>query len=229
METKNIFGIPTYTFKFELHDILKARFMRSITDDKFSSYKMHRSGDFRLSHPTIHKDKLFEPLTKFCNDSYNIAMEDMGFTQKCCINSMWISEQKAGARHRPHQHFNCFLIGVYYLHGTTGAPGTSLFNHNLGSIMPARNYSKPAKMTFGFQSPFIEGTFFIFPTFVTHYTERNLSADTRYIIASNSMPIGKVKWPPHDKYEYMDISESNLEMTDQEYEIFLTNKSKGKC
>ena len=199
--------------------------MAEVCDD--AAYSKHKIGtnDFRLSRANLHKTESFKPLTKFCLESFENTMYDLGFAKKCCINSMWASEQQKGARHRPHQHFNCFLIGVYYLHGDGGnTPGTSFFNPNLGNIMPARNYFKAPKLEYAHGTHFVEGTLCIFPAWMIHYTEQYNGEDKRYTIGVNSMPVGKVKDPPSDRYDYMDVSDSDLEMDERETMIYNNRK-----
>jgi hypothetical protein len=82
-----------------------------------------------------------------------------------------------------------FLVGVYYLDGESDSPGTSMMNLNMGSIIPQRSDTAIQKMPATHSTEFEEGAFYVFPSFVVHYTEQLLSKESRYVLAVNSMPI----------------------------------------
>jgi uncharacterized protein (TIGR02466 family) len=203
---KNLFGIPIYKTRFKHHSVLKPKWLEYLSD-KENFRKNTRTGRLLFTSPNIHKEKIFEPLKEFVEDSLKLVMKDGGFTPDIALTGMWATVHPDGGFHHRHHHHNAYWAGVYYLDGSINSAGTTFYSpHYYNTIMsPKREKSAPSRMRNEYTSKFEEGTLVIFPAWLQHATASNdlrSSGKYRKIISFNSMPVGATNTDPFDRYNY---------------------------
>jgi len=214
-DIRAMFLTPVYVFSFKDHEKMKDVALDYLKNDDL--YKDYSGNHIKLSPPNLYKEQIFRPYYYFMYECFQYAMEDMGYSPEHSITAMWATCQEKGMYHHPHKHGNTFLAGTYYLHGSENSFGTTFFNpDNLLQISPTRNLEKPLRMSARFSTPFVEGDFIVFPSWVLHGTNPNMDDEARYTIGVNSMPVGKTIDEPYDRFNYPDSRRVDLEYTDQD-------------
>jgi hypothetical protein len=203
-----IFPTPVYNFTFPMHNELKQEAVKYLNDDEI--YAGSPVNYIKLTDGKLHKHELFRAYYHFFTDCFDLVMEDLGYSQKQAITTMWGTKQVPGNYHQPHKHANAFLAGVYYLHGND-SNGTTFYNtDNFTMIMPDRKPNAVPIITPMVNLPFEEGVLRIFPAWIVHGVHINTSAYDRFILGVNSMPVGKAEDDRYDRYFYPDMTQYNL-------------------
>jgi uncharacterized protein (TIGR02466 family) len=211
MQSREIFGIPLYKSKFDLHKELKPSFVNYLSDKNL--YSRNSSHEYlRLSQPNLHKEEIMQPFVNFVNENVALAMVDLGFVPNFEMTGLWSTIHNRNGFHHRHMHFNSFLAGVYYLDGPANSAGTTFFNthQHYNIIYPARIPNTPCKYRSTEITPFEEGTLIIFPAWMQHETTRNLSSEKRMILSFNIMPVGKTTQDTYDRYNYQSIQDAEM-------------------
>jgi len=210
MEEISLFSIPLYKFKFADHELHKPKIMKYLSNEKVYKDNSRRHIDF--SGPNLHNLPEFSEFAKFAMDSLNESMINLGYVPSIQITSLWATRHRENLFHHRHTHNNSFLVGVYYLNGSTKNSGTTFFTNNrCNQIVPARLPNTKLRIASKWTSSFEEGTLLIFPSWLEHDTDVNILINSdRYILSFNSMPVGKTTSDIFDRYNYQDISNADM-------------------
>tara|TARA_Y100001937_G_C6947804_1_gene253240 strand:- start:36 stop:617 length:582 start_codon:yes stop_codon:yes gene_type:complete len=141
----------------------------------------------------MHKIPVFKPLI----DELFIMMEDIWqeewLDKEPILGNMWANINPPGGYNRPHVHPNSHFSGVYYIKAPQNS-GQIVFNEpRLGAhmVMPSRKKGRPPKHLWReVQLDPIEGRILIFPSWLWHNVEPNLSNDIRISVSFNFIQYG---------------------------------------
>jgi hypothetical protein len=105
------------------------------------------------------------------------------------LNNIWININPCGAFNKPHVHPNAVLTGVYYV-STPGPsskinfqhPGINVQYHYTPDVMKGSNNFTSA---FWKYEP-VAGDLLVFPAYLSHFVESNMSTQDRISIAFNT-------------------------------------------
>jgi uncharacterized protein (TIGR02466 family) len=201
----NAFTIPIWTFNFPQHEELKQRYIDYASD----SANWGRVLDhIKFGKATLHQEPLFKNFTDFVQLQTEWVMSQMGFQPQAQITSLWTTLQPPGGRHHRHAHGNSFLAGVYYLSGAPETRGTTFYNPAVASqvIIPARIPGLNLMIAHRYVKEFVPGQLVIFPAWLEHQTDPNLTQQDRIILGFNAMPVGQTTHDPFDRYVYQDMT-----------------------
>ena len=174
----NYLGINEEMYKF-----IKLEQSKDMVGTKKSNVKGWHSKDFELT------EKEPQKFISFILPSVEKVMLDMNWDKKkqsAKINNMWAIINTGGSANLRHQHGNSTISGAYYVK----AP------KNCGDIVfydprPAPIYSHPNTIAPNFlnaQTNGIapkEGALILFPSYLDHSVNENLSQDERVVISFN--------------------------------------------
>jgi len=210
LQMRQIFGIPIFRKKFDLHDAFKEQALVYLKDkENFRKYTSRPSLLFTSSN--LHKEEVFKPYSEFFIHSLKEVMESIGFEPDIALTGMWGTVHPNNGYHHRHTHYNSFLAGVFYFDGNEQCAGTTFFNTNVqhNIIVPKLKDRRPHASMIEYTVPFEEGTLVIFPAWLPHHTaHNNLSRTNSYrkILSFNSMPVGATNNDLFDRYSYSDVS-----------------------
>jgi hypothetical protein len=219
MQLLDAFRLPIATFKFKDHDRYKELWSEDLKEADYLIDDV-----IKFTHPNLHKDDMYDPLTEFFRDSFTELINRSGMSFDFGITSMWGTHQTRGGKHNSHTHGNNMFAGVYYLNSDKPEnSGTILENvvadlnpiklERLGHSSFERNIPGPDNFTSWYHSrhyvPFEEGKLLIFPAWMRHQTPV-YDGEIRQIIAFNIMPIGRSYTDPFDRYYYQDFADENM-------------------
>lgn len=213
MQVVELFSIPIYRFKFLNHLMFKESIMPFMNDNSTYAHNTRPNSKLEFTIPDLHKQENFKPFRDFVQESAEKVMIDLGFEPGIQITGIWGIRHQEGAGHHRHNHGNSFLGGVYYLNGNEKNSGTVFYNPitHMNQIIPARQ--RAPKIQIRHFELFNEGTLVIFPAWLEHDTRINnlkITNSVRHILAFNSMPLGKTNHDEFDRFDYQDISESDM-------------------
>lgn len=105
------------------------------------------------------------------------------------LSSLWVNINEYGHSNREHHHANCILSGVFYAHSIPNTKaGSIVFKHPAADLM-AFDWVGIQKDFFPenssiWQFPCVPGDLIIFPSWLTHSVEPNLTKDYKRISIS---------------------------------------------
>ncbi len=183
---------PTLVWKIQLnaalHDAIDARILVALERKRRDLPKLG-AGQGWQSDTTLHELEEFRDLIACVN---NAAKSVLRFLRIGCdafeITGGWATVLAKGAAHKSHSHPNNFLSGVYYVRTR---PGTDTIN-----------FHDPRNQTSIIRPPVVEltnentdqvvvrvenGTLLIFPAYLQHSVDANMSEEERISISFNIM------------------------------------------
>ena len=109
------------------------------------------------------------------------------------LGNMWANINYSGGYNRPHVHPNCLFSGVYYVK-TQPQCGELVVNDprpGIQTMMPTRKSGQPPKHLWreAHIEP-VQGRLIMFPAWLWHYVEPNLSNDMRISVSFNFIQEG---------------------------------------
>lgn len=213
MEQIDLFAIPIYKFKFEQHQQYREAYL-SYIKRREALINNSRRQTLMFTHPNLHKEIAFQSFKDFATECVAKAMDDLGYVPSFEFTSMWGTHQQDGGFHHSHIHSNAFLAGVYYLEGNDKTPGTSFKNvqQYFNVINPAVS-GKPLKHKINHTLTFEEGTLYVFPGWLEHFTSTNnvnVTNSFRSILSFNVMPVGKTNTDEFDRYNFQSVQDADM-------------------
>jgi uncharacterized protein (TIGR02466 family) len=155
----------------------------------------HQSKDYYLFDS--HVDTLGE-IKKFCEHHLKLYLEEIDGVDTDLtglrITQSWLNKNKPGESHHMHYHPNSYLSGVVYI---TCLPNDSInFENRLYGMFNNIKFPTP-KITMwnanGISHNVTEGDLVLFPSWVSHYVNRNETKNRERISLSfNTFPIGEM-------------------------------------
>ena len=105
------------------------------------------------------------------------------------LNNIWININSYGAFNKPHIHPTAVLSGVYYV--STPSPISNIIFHHPGINVQYHYTPDVMKGTNNFTSSVssygpVAGDLIIFPAYLSHFVESNMSVEDRISIAFNT-------------------------------------------
>jgi len=126
------------------------------------------------------------------NNFKKFMKDDLSYTNNFKLTTSWIAKIEPGGYSHWHNHNNCFYSGVLYLTTNENGSGNIIFNtfsNNRFELQP-KEWNIFNSKTFSFCPKTKEVIYF--PAEIFHKVEQNTTQSTRYSLAFNFMPIGKL-------------------------------------
>jgi len=123
------------------------------------------------------------------------SVEQLGFNTKSQIINCWVNKVKPNRDAIFHMHKNFWLSCVYYPHGNLEDDFELIFNSDrlndyTGYEVPIAQYNIFNSSTFTVKVK--KGDLIIFPSLLKHKANQHFSKNTRYSIAANILPFGRI-------------------------------------
>jgi uncharacterized protein (TIGR02466 family) len=186
METIDIFKQPIAIIKLneDLNELLK--YCLSVKQEqegrKFSNSGGFQSNDIDLNTPNI--SSLIEKI----NSNSNIFLKNIFlFKHDISVDNLWININEHKDYNRLHEHPKSILSGVFYVKALENSGNIMFVNDsnikyyiNDNLINDFNNYNSGM-----WSLPAVENTLYLFPSWLKHYVEPNLSNESRISISFN--------------------------------------------
>ena len=186
-----LFPTPVWTLQLENYKIINQEMYTYIKESQIKDQKGIKKSNNKGWHSKDFNLQEAEP-KKFINNispSIEKVMIDMNWEtekQSIKISNMWAIINKGGSTNSRHQHGNSSISGAYYVR----AP------KNCGDIVfydprPAAVFSYPTAISSNFLNAQVngispkEGGLILFPSYVDHSVNENLSKNERIVISFN--------------------------------------------
>ena len=183
---------PTLVWKIqlkaELHEAIDAKILAALARMRRDAPQL-APGQGWQSDQTLHELEAFRDLVSCINNAAKSVLKFLRIGYDAVeITGCWANVLAKGAAHKAHSHPNNFLSGVYYLRTH---PGTDTLN-----------FHDPRNQTGIIRPPVVEltsentdqvvvsvknGTLLIFPSYLQHSVDANMSGEERISISFNIM------------------------------------------
>ena len=183
---------PTLAWKIQLrkalHDAIDAGILAALERIRRDVPQL-APGQGWQSAQTLHELEEFRELNSCIDSATKSVLQFLKISHDAFeITSCWANVLARGAAHRAHSHPNNFLSGVYYIRTN---PGTDTINfhdprNQTGIIRPAV-FELTAENTDQVVVRVQNGTLLIFPSYLQHSVDPNMSAEERISISFNIM------------------------------------------
>lgn len=113
--------------------------------------------------------------------------EEEGLASEPFLGTMWANINPKGGFNKPHIHSNCLWSGVYYVKTPNNSGNLNIKDPRAISLMTLPNYNKKLKPYQWKEVSYVPvaGRCIMFPAWLEHYVEPNLSDDIRISISFN--------------------------------------------
>ena len=166
--------------------------LKTIENFKFEIIESsNESGSFCF----ISKNKnIFEELPFLKNEIYKqiecYLQNVMKFKMNFQFTTSWVTKTPPNGYSQRHLHSNSFLSGVYY---PVGDKNFSIKFYKKSSFFSIETFENNNLNAEWYSVNIVEnGILILFPSDLEHSIEKNLSNKTRYSIAFNTLPLGKI-------------------------------------
>tara|TARA_B100001057_G_scaffold478929_1_gene549946 strand:- start:547 stop:1149 length:603 start_codon:yes stop_codon:yes gene_type:complete len=186
-----LFPTPVWTLNFDNYNHINEEMYKLIKDqqnnDEKGSIKSNIKGwhskDFNLEDNTI------QQFIKFISPSIKEVMEDMKWEQEkqtVKINNMWAIINTGGSANHRHQHGNSTISGAYYVRAPRNCGDIIFYDPRPAPIYSHPNVESPNMLNAQVNgiSP-KEGALVLFPSYLDHSVNENLSNEERIVISFN--------------------------------------------
>ena len=141
----------------------------------------------------MHKIPVFQPLVNELFIMMNDIWKEEWLDKEPVLGNMWANINPPGGYNRPHVHPNSLFSGVYYVKSNkeSGAIAMNDPRPGIQTIMPTRKPGKPPKHLWRevHLEP-VPGRIIMFPAWLWHCVEPNLSNDIRISVSFNFIQHG---------------------------------------
>ena len=145
------------------------------------------------SETDMHKIPVFKPLVNELFKMQNEIFKEEFLTSEPILGNMWANINPPGGYNRPHLHPNCHYSGVYYIKAPKKS-GQIVFNDPRTAshmVMPNRiKETPPSHLWREIRVDPLEGRIIIFPAWLWHCVEPNLSEEIRISVSFNFLQKG---------------------------------------
>ena len=186
-----LFPTPVWTIQLEnykeineeMHDYIKKLQNENNIGIERSNVKGWHSNDFDLT------DKQPQNFIKFIFPAIEQVMNDMNWEKQkqiAKINNMWAIINIGGSANLRHQHGNSTISGAYYVRAPNNAGDIVFYDPRPAPVYSHPNVKKPNILNAQVNgiSP-KEGALVLFPSYLDHSVNENLSKDERIVISFN--------------------------------------------
>ncbi len=168
-----------------------------IKKEKYHINHEYLQSEQSQSNEILNKPELFELKKQILNCFYQYKTEIYKIANDFIIPSSWIAKFKPKTSGKSHAHSNCMFSAVYYFEESSSIVFN---NHQLNNL-----FCNPTEWNVNncnyFEIKPKKNKLVIFPSDVFHEIKPNLTNKTRYSIACNFFPVGKVG----DKDSYVEL------------------------
>lgn len=193
----NLFPVPIFKGHFakanELKELLLPKFEEFEKSNKMTSeYSNNGYTSFGFNENVL--------LWEECSDLLNVLGQEIanmhlgtGLTGNVFLENSWFSINRKGSYHEAHNHIPSIWSGCYYVQSNPAEDaGITFLNSNFNSNWPFISKSQVTDYTNSSSTFFNEdGTFLLFPSYLMHKVEQQLSDNDRITIAFNFNSIGE--------------------------------------
>ena len=145
------------------------------------------------SETDMHKIPVFKPLVDELFKMQNEIFKEEFLTSEPILGNMWANINPSGGYNRPHLHPNSHFSGVYYIKAPKNS-GQIVFNDPRTAshmVMPNRiKETPPSHLWREVRVDPLEGRIIIFPAWLWHGVEPNLSEEIRISVSFNFLQKG---------------------------------------
>ena len=183
---------PTLVWKIqlksELHEAIDAKILAALARTRREAPGL-APGHGWQSDRTLHELEEFRDLISCINNAVKSVLRFLRVGYDAFeITGCWANVLARGAAHKAHSHSNNFLSGVYYLRTH---PGTDTINfhdpRNQTGIIRPPVVELTAENTDQVVVRVKNGTLLIFPSYLQHSVDANMSGEERISISFNIM------------------------------------------
>ncbi len=185
------FPTPVWTLQLDNFEMINQEMYKFIKEAQLkdnkgitkSNIKGWHSKDFNLQENIIKK------FISFISPTIEKVMSDMDWDkqkQEVNINNMWAIINTGGSANLRHQHGNSTISGAYYVRAPKNSGDIVFYDPR-----PAPVYSYPKALNPNLLNAQVngispkEGALVLFPSYVDHSVNENLSKDERVVISFN--------------------------------------------
>lgn len=186
-----LFPTPIWTIQFENYKIVNEEMYQFIKNQQSndqkginkSNVKGWHSNDFELNDDEPQK------FIKFISNSIEQVMTDMKWEknkQSVKINNMWAIINTGGSANLRHQHGNSTISGAYYVRAPKDSGDIVFYDPRPAPIYSHPNVESPNLLNAQVNSITPkEGAMVLFPSYLDHSVNENLSNEERIVISFN--------------------------------------------
>jgi uncharacterized protein (TIGR02466 family) len=157
-----------------------------VKEETYTNNELNKIGtNFKF----LHSYKELNKIKNFCQESLNHYFNEiLNKKEELEISISWANKTNPGMAHHTHNHRNSVISGVFYFNDTIESPITftnpmGIFDAYDTSVKINHNKYNMEKSTIRSKT---ENYCILFPSFLPHNVEQNLSNEARYSIAFNS-------------------------------------------
>ena len=188
-----LFPTPVFHYKLENYEEINKELKKYILDlkknDKAGQLKSNKGGWHSPNFDLVNEGPPINFINKFKDFLKNIIINEFGWEylpNKQRIVAMWAIINKKNSFNIMHNHQNCYLSGSYYVKKPEKSGDISFFD----PVEP-KTYRYPEKEKGTFHSNQVvtlkpeEGDLLVFPSYLYHSVQPNLSDEDRVVISFN--------------------------------------------
>ena len=189
----NLFPVPIFHYKIENYKEINKELINYILrlkkKDKIGNNRSNIGGWHSPNFDLVKEETPINFINKFKDFLKNIIINEFGWEylpNKQRIDAMWAIINKKNSFNIMHNHQNCYLSAAYYVKKPERSGDISFFD----PVEP-KTYRYPEKEKGTFHSNQVvtlrpeEGDLLIFPSYLYHSVEPNLSDEDRIVISFN--------------------------------------------
>ena len=189
----NLFPVPIFHYKLENYKEINEELINYILKlkkkDKIGNNRSNIGGWHSPNFDLVKEETPINFINKFKDFLKNIIINEFGWEylpNKQRIVAMWAIINKKNSFNIMHNHQNCYLSAAYYVKKPERSGDISFFD----PVEP-KTYRYPEKEKGTFHSNQVvtlrpeEGDLLIFPSYLYHSVEPNLSDEDRIVISFN--------------------------------------------
>lgn len=193
IETSDLFSMfPTLVWKIELrtevHKPINEKIIEVLNRMRQSMPDL-APGEAWQSNQALHKLEELRELVSYINSTIKRVLQFLRIGYDAFeITACWANFSARGASHRAHSHPNNFLSGVYYVSTEEGADTINFHDpRNQTSIIRPPVTELTAVNTDQVVVKVKDGTLLVFPSYLQHSVDPNMSDSVRVSVSFNIM------------------------------------------
>jgi len=186
-----LFPTPVWTIQLDNYETVNEKMYNYIKGSQVKDQKGITKSNVKGWHSNNFDLKEDEPkdFINFISPSIEKVMEDMNWekdNQSVKITNMWAIINTGGSKNSRHQHGNSSISGAYYVRAPKKCGDIVFYDPR-----PAAVFSYPTSLSSNFLNAQVngispkEGGLILFPSYVDHSVNENLSDNERIVISFN--------------------------------------------
>ena len=185
MNTVSLFAKHISVFNL---DIDTKKILNTIKKEKYYTNHDYLGSEQSKNTEILNNPQLFELKKQILNCFYQYKSEIYKIANDFIIPSSWVAKFKPNTSGKSHAHSNCMFSAVYYLDESSPIVFN---NYQLNNLFCTPTEWNTNNCTY-FEIEPKKNKLIIFPSDVFHEIKPNFNKKTRYSIACNFFPVGKV-------------------------------------